>query len=641
MTSPSRYRVVATAGHVDHGKSTLVKALTGIDPDRLREEQERHMTIDLGFASLRLPSEVVVGIVDVPGHRDFIHNMLAGLGGIDAVLLVVAADEGIMPQTREHLDIISLLEIKRGIVVISKADLVEAEWLELVTDEVQSALMGTSLAGAPICIVSSVTGQGLSALISRLGTLLEAAPTPEDAQQPRLPVDRVFSLRGHGTIVTGTLVGGKLHVGDHVLLQPSGTRARIRSLQTHGQSLVEALPGSRVAANLGGVAKEDLRRGEVLVTGDWLQPTTMFDGWLRYLDSAPHVLAHSSRAQLFTGTLDVMVRVRLLSSEELAPGESGWAQFICARPVPLASGDRFILRDVSPSTTIGGGIVVDAHATRRHRRFDPGLQTWLQQLSQATLPERVLLRLRQNSPVSLATVALWLDSPADKALAIVENLASTGSLLFLTGRATPESTFLASAEGWQTLTQAALAAVQAYHAGNPLRIGMAREELRRALRLRQAPFSAALERWLADAVLVAEGDRVRAPGWRVQLDEGERLQAAKAMDRLQEAGASGVTVSELGDIVGAELLRAMLTAGEVVRLPDDIVLAASVYRQAVQAITQALQDKGKLTVAEVRDVLASNRRATLALLSHLDGQGITRREGDYRLLGRRSQELVR
>jgi len=425
-----------------------------------------------------------------------------------------------------------------------------------------------------------------------------------------------------------------------VVLQPSGTRSRIRSLQTHGRSLDEALPGSRVAANLGGVAKEDISRGEVLMAGDWLQPTTMFDGWLRCLEHSPHSLLHGGSAQLFSGTTDAMVRVRLLGPDELAPGESGWAQVICARPVPLARGDRYILRDVSPSATIGGGIVVDAHVPRRHRRFDVGVQSWLRQLSQAAPPEQVLLRLSQSGPVSLAAVALWLDAPTSKAAAVAEDLASTGDLLFLSGRAAAESTFVTSAEAWRALTCSATAAAQAYHVANPLRTGIPREELRRSLRLRQAPFSAALERWLTDGALVGDGDRARLPDWQVQFSEGDRLRAARVVDRLGAAGACGVTVAELGDEISEELLQAMVAVGDLVRLPDDVVLASSIYRQAGRTVSEALQNKGRLTVAEIRDMLTSNRRATLALLSHLDSQGVTRREGDYRVPGRRSQELV-
>jgi len=634
MNPPSRYRVVATAGHVDHGKSSLVKALTGIDPDRLREEQERHMTIDLGFAWLQLPSGMVAGIIDVPGHRDFIHNMLAGVGGIDGVMLVVAADEGIMPQTREHIDILDLLGVRRGLVALTKVDLVEAEWLALVSEETREALAPTSLAGIPQFPVSAVTGAGLGEFRAALDELLLATPPPADDERPRLPVDRVFSLRGHGTIVTGTLVGGRLTVGEQVVLQPSGLKARIRSLQTHGLSLDYALPGSRVAANLAGAQREDVRRGDVLATGNWLRPTLMFDARLRHLAGAPRPLQNGDEVHLFSGTLDAMARVRLLESEELEPGRSEWAQLVCERVLPLARGDRFILRAASPSATIGGGVVLDAHSTRRHRRLDPGVHAWLRTVESASDEELVLLRLNRAGPSAVASVAQWLDAPAGRAQRLVEELAEGNRVIRLQGSAS-ESAIVAEHEGWGSLTKSAQEAVARYHEANPLRSGMGREELRRALRLRREPFAAALDRWLRERLLGGEGDLVRLYGWQVRLSEDEQARGGVLARRLREAGTAGATVAELSALVGEQLLQAMFTSGDAVHLPDDVVLARLTYNQAIAAVVAALRERGSLTVAQVRDLLGSNRRVTLALLAHLDDQGVTRRTGDQRLPGRR------
>ncbi|RMF28066.1 MAG: selenocysteine-specific translation elongation factor, partial [Chloroflexi bacterium] len=350
-------RVIGTAGHVDHGKSTLVKALTGIDPDRLREEKERQMTIDLGFAWLTLPGGEPVGIVDVPGHKDFIENMLAGVGGIDAALFVVAADEGVMPQTREHLAILDLLEVKTGVVAITKADLSESpEWLELVMAEVSETLEGTCLEGAPLIPVSAKTGEGLTELLAALEEVLATSEPRRDRGRPRLPVDRVFTISGFGTVVTGTLIDGSFEIGQEVEIQPQGLRARIRGLQTHKRAIEKAVPGSRVAVNLSGVSKEQLWRGSVVTTPGWLRPTLLVDARLRYLEDARHPLRHNAEVKFFSGSTEVMARVRLLSHQELPPGETGWVQLRLAAPVPLVKGDRFIIRRPSPPATIGGGV---------------------------------------------------------------------------------------------------------------------------------------------------------------------------------------------------------------------------------------------------------------------------------------------
>ena len=634
MTAAPRQRVIATAGHVDHGKSTLVKALTGTDPDRLREEQERQMTIDLGFAFLPLPSGATAAIVDVPGHRDFIHNMLAGLGGIDAVMVVVAADEGIMPQTREHLAILDLLEVHQGLVVITKADLVESEWLDLVQEEVREALRGGSLAEAALLPVSAVTGQGLDELKVALDRLLSQAPPSPDLGRPRLPIDRVFSLKGHGTIVTGTLVGGRLATGEQVVIQPSGTTTRVRSLQTHGEPIAEAQPGSRTAANLVGVDKEQVRRGEVLVTDEWLRPTLLLDVWVRYLDDAARLLEHNASLQFHTGTFEATARVRLLEADVLSPGERQWAQLVLDRPAPVARGDRFILREASPSATVGGGIVVDAHPARRHRRFDPEVAAWLTALRDLPDEPQVAARLRRFGPSSLGALARSLDITASQAGELLDRLVAAATAVQLSSGGA-DAAFYAAADSWRSLSEAALAVVNRYHAAQPLRPGMPREELRRALRLRQAPFAAAVSRWLADGMLAAEGDRLRRAEWRVELTGQRRQRADAALSRLRGAAGAGMTLGEVQTLVDDELARALFSAGEMVRLPDDVVLSGDTYATAVDAIVEAIREKGGLSVAEVRDLLASNRRATLALLGYLDDQGLTKREGDLRVAGRR------
>ncbi|MGC9334755.1 MAG: selenocysteine-specific translation elongation factor, partial [Anaerolineae bacterium] len=392
-------RVIGTAGHVDHGKSTLVRALTGIDPDRLKEEKEREMTIDLGFAWLTLPSGERVGIVDVPGHKDFIKNMLAGVGGIDAALFVVAADEGVMPQTREHLAILDLLQVRGGVVALTKTDLAEDEdWLELVEADLLEVLDGTVLDGAPIVRCSARTGQGLEALLAELDRYLATSAPRRDVGRPRLPVDRVFTIAGFGTVVTGTLSDGSLSAGQEVEIQPSGLKARIRGLQTHREKIEQAVPGSRVAINLTGVSTDEIQRGDVVTVPGWLQPTILIDCHLRYLPDAPGPLKHNAAVGFFSGAAEAQARIRILGHRTMAPGDEGWVQVRLDTPLALGKGDRFIIRQPSPSVTIGGGIVVNPFPGRRYRRFRPEVIDQLETLAHGS-PEEILLQdLERRQP---------------------------------------------------------------------------------------------------------------------------------------------------------------------------------------------------------------------------------------------------
>ncbi len=391
--------VIGTAGHVDHGKSTLVQALTGIDPDRLAEEKAREMTIDLGFAWLTLDG-AEVGVIDVPGHRDFIENMLAGVGGIDLALFVIAADEGVMPQTREHLAILNLLEIPRSVIALTKIDLIDdPEWLELVALEVGETLRlsgGPALAAAPIVPVSARTGAGLAELRAALTAALHQIPPPPDLGRPRLPIDRVFTLSGFGTVVTGTLLDGRLRVGDEIEVQPGGRPARVRGLQTHKTKRETAQPGSRVAVNLTGIDRDALHRGQVLAARGAVRPTLLLDSAYRHLPDADAPLAHNTEVKLFIGAAEVSARARVIGGEQIAPGEAGWLQLALAQPVAAARGDRFILRRPTPGATLGGGRVLDPQPRRRHRRLRPDVVERFRALAQGT-PEELLLCLLYTS----------------------------------------------------------------------------------------------------------------------------------------------------------------------------------------------------------------------------------------------------
>jgi len=362
--------VLGTAGHIDHGKSALVQAITGIDPDRLAEEKERGMTIDLGFAWLKLPSGREIGIIDVPGHERFVKNMLAGAGGIDIAMLVVAANEGVMPQTREHLAILNLLGISRGVVALTKKDLVDSEWLDLVRMEIEEILDSTTLAGAPIVPVSAVTREGLPELISTIDNLLAETEPRKDRGRPRLPIDRVFTIVGAGTVVTGTLIDGSLNVGQDLEIVPAGLKTRLRGLQTHKTSVSIVAPGSRVAANLTSVTTAQVQRGDVLTKPGWFMPTTLVSALLHLLKDARYPLKHNAERSIYVLASEATARIRLLEIEELKPGESGWVQLLLDRPLAIVDGDHFIIR--STTETLGGGVIIDAHA-RRLPRFKPGV----------------------------------------------------------------------------------------------------------------------------------------------------------------------------------------------------------------------------------------------------------------------------
>ena len=454
-------RVIGTAGHVDHGKSRLVEALTGIDPDRLKEEKEREMTIDLGFAWLTLPSGEPVGIVDVPGHRDFIENMLAGVGGIDAALFVVAADEGVMPQTREHLAILDLLGVRNGVVALTKMDLVEdKEWLELVQLDVTELLEGTVLADAPMVPVSVRTGQGLQALLEELDRLVENVPPRSDLGRPRLPVDRVFTIAGFGTVVTGTLIDGSLQVGQEVEILPQGLKARVRGLQTHKEKIERAVPGSRVAVNLTGVSKDEVQRGDVVTTPGWLRPTTLVDVHLRYLDSATRPLRHNAALKFFSGSAEVMAKGRLLDREAIPPGGDGWVQLRLAEAVALARGDRFIVRQPSPAVTVGGGQVVDPHPRRRYRRFRSEVTARLETLARGS-PEEILLQsLEAGQPCQVGTLLERSGLAMEEADQALQQLLDSDQVLILDSKIwqIPNTQYLVisnphliSAAGWDRL----------------------------------------------------------------------------------------------------------------------------------------------------------------------------------------------
>ncbi len=624
---------VGTAGHVDHGKSTLIHALTGIDPDRLREEKERGMTIDLGFAWLTLPSGREISIVDVPGHERFVKNMLAGVGGIDAALLVVAADEGIMPQTREHLAILDLLGIERGLVALTKTDLVDEEWLALVQEEIGQTLEGTTLQGAPIVPVTALRGTGLDSLTRQLDALLETTPAKRDLGRPRLPVDRVFSLGGFGTVVTGTLLDGALHLGQELEVLPRGLATRARGLQSHKSKVELALPGRRVAVNLGGVTTEEIQRGDVVTIPHGLRPTAALDVRLRLLAGLPRPLANATAVSFHSGTAEAVGKVTLLDRDSLAPGEETWAQVRLRSPVTVAKNDLFIIRQLSPGATLGGGQVVDPAPARRHRRRQPGVITSLETLARGTPEEIVLQTVELKEPAEPGAIVRASGLDAAAALEALDTLLHNGGVIRL-GPA------VLSRSGWSRLTGRVAEYLAQYHRQYPLRPGMPREELKSRLQLPSRLFNDVVTRLVAEGALAEAGPAVRLPGHQVRLSAAQQALADRLLARLGATPLTPPSLSELRGELGAtpgtgldeELLGALGALGTIVRVSDDLVFAPETYQAMVEAITAHLRERGKITVAEVRDRFGTSRRYVLPFLEHLDREHVTRRVGDERVL---------
>ncbi len=620
--------VIGTAGHIDHGKSTLVQALTGINPDRLIEEQKRGMTIELGFAWLTLPSGREASVVDVPGHERFIRHMLAGAGGVDVALLVVAADEGVMPQTREHLDILDLLGVSRGVVALTKSDLVDDEWVALVQEDVRASLAHTTLKGVELIPVSATTGAGLDDLRAALDRALDAAPPHADRARPHLPVDRVFTLTGFGTVVTGTLLDGSFGVGQDVEIAPRATRARIRGLQAHKTTLERALPGGRVAINLAGVSTEEVARGDVLALPGLLPPASLLDVRLRAVGDLVAPLTHNMPVTVHTGAAEVAAKLSLLDHETLGAGDEGWVQLRLASPIAVGRGDRVVLRRPSPSATLAGGMVVDAHPAR-HRRFVAGVLQHLETLAAGTPEERIQDALAGSVFRSIGDVAARADLSPDEAAAMLTALGEAGTMH-------QAGALWSSASTWAAVSAAARALLAPYHERYPWRRGLSSEEMRTRLRLAPEVWGAAGGALMAEDVVKVWGDVVGLHEHTPHLSPGQEGRAAAVRTAL---AAAPYTPPTLGDIPGvdAALLEALGESGEIVEIAPGLYLGRAAYDAMVAATLEIIDEADVVTVAALRDRFGTSRKYALAILEHLDDERITRRAGDNRVRGPRAR----
>jgi selenocysteine-specific elongation factor len=628
-------RVIGTAGHVDHGKSTLIEALTGTHPDRLKEERAREMTIELGFGWLTLPNGEEVGIVDVPGHRDFIENMLSGIGGIDAALLVIAADEGVMPQTKEHLAILDLLQIPAGLIILTKTDLAsDSGWLDLVEGDIRSAVSDTVLNDAPILRVSAKTNTGIDELKTALETLLQEKPARPDLNRPRLPIDRIFTISGFGTVVTGTLSDGHLAAGDEVEILPIGLKGRIRGLQTHKKKEERAIPGSRTAVNISGVDVEQIQRGNVLVHPNQYQAARRMDVRFRALKEISKPLHHGDEVKFFVGASETIATLRLLGTEELKAGEEGWLQLELRDPLVAVRGDRYILRRPSPGETLGGGMVVDHQPKGRHKRFDENVLKSLDSLAQGS-PAEVLFEASmalQAAPIKeMVTKSRLTAEAAESAL---HELLEKGQLVLLEdGAKSAKSNALAIAlPHWNTLETTILQLVETYHTQYPLRRGIPREELKSRLKLMPKVFGTMLLYLVGHNSLLDQRGAVSTPGHEIRFGEQEQAHVQTLMRKFESNPYATPSVKECQAEVGEEAFNALVELGELVSVSQDVVFRKKDYDGMVEKIRASIQTSGQITLAEARDMFGTTRKYIQALLEHLDAINLTIREGDVRKL---------
>lgn len=617
--------VIGTAGHVDHGKSTLVKALTGIDPDRLKEEKEREMTTDLGFAWLQLPSGVEVSIVDVPGHERFVKNMLAGVGGMDLVLLIVAADEGVQQQTREHLAILDLLGVEHGIVAITKSDLVDSEWLDLVEAEIEELLVTSSLKGSPIARCSAQTEDGLSELVELLSKATNTLTPRPDVGKPRLWIDRSFSISGFGSVATGTLLGGSIKVGQEVEVIPTLQHGRVRGLQTHNRDISEALPGSRVAVNISGLSHDDINRGSILTRPGWLKATGVVDATVRMAKSTDRKLKHNALINFYSGTAETTARIRLLESDVLFPDQVGWAQLRLENPLPVLEGDLFILR--TGDTTIAGGVIVEINP-KRHRKSDPSVLERLKLISTGSLEEITLVHLQEKGPLDHAGLLSLMDCDSKTLRDTMQQLTSCEKVITILPDNTAQEACYIDILTWESGLSTVEKIIQQHHKTHPLRPGASKEEVRTRLGWHPRPFAGLIHHMFNKGTLSDSGDLVSMATHMPLLSPKQERDMLGYVQGLQLGRFSPPTDNH----PNSDLLSLLIDRGEVVKLSEEVILTATVYEEMLTTTVAYMRTHGSITVGETRDLFSTSRKYVLAFLEYLDKLQVTRRSGDGRIL---------
>lgn len=626
--------IIGTAGHVDHGKTCLIRALTGIETDRLSEEKKRGITIELGFAYLDLPNGERAGIIDVPGHEKFMRNMLAGAGGIDLALLIVAADEGVMPQTLEHLGILSLLDIKKGIVVLTKSDTVDSDWQALVAEEISEHTKGTFLENAPIMPVSSVTGDGIDALRNKIFEMINDVGAKKQNKPFRIPIDRVFSMDGFGTVITGTMIEGHMNEGDEIMVYPSETLGKVRNVQVHSQKVQTAFAGQRVAVNLSNLKKSEIDRGDVLAPAKSMMTTTLLDVKLTVLKNINHEILNSARLHFYHGSRELLCKTTLLDRDKLSAGENGYAQLRLEEKIAVKAGDRFVVRFYSPLETIGGGVIIDP-APQKHKRNDRDCLTSLAKKERGTLKERLEEFIHDASAYfhTTAYVALQMNTPEVDAKRAANELAQTGAIIRITPAIYVHRDFAHS----QATRLCSI--LDAYHKENPLKSGIKREELRsRFLPNRDiAIVDGMLAHYDAEKLIKSADGSISLFDFSVKITTDVADVTSKIEKLYIDAAFTPPATDEVIASMGkprdiSQVHNAMIAAGTLVRMDSQISFHREHYDRAVEQIREYIAQNGNISLGQCRDLLGTSRKYAVAILETLDRQRITKMVGDARIL---------
>ena len=630
--------ILGTAGHIDHGKTTLVKALTGIDTDRLKEEKARGITIELGFAHLTLPGGQLLGIVDVPGHEKFVKNMVAGATGIDLVALVIAADEGVMPQTREHLEICELLRVKTGLVVLTKCDLVDSDWLELVKEDVGKFLKDTFLADAPVVEVSSTTGMGMDELLKTLDMLVKGIAERDVGNFFRLPIDRVFTMKGFGTVVTGTTISGQIDLGAEVTVYPKDVTTRIRGIQVHNREVQSVSAGLRTAINLQGVEKADIERGDVLAAKDSLKPTQLADVSLDLLKSAPRKLKHRSRARFHTGTAEIISTILLLDRDELNPGDSCFAQIRFEKPTVLLRHDRYVIRSYSPVRAIGGGEVLNGVAERRKRRSEKSLSE-LKNLSGGGLSEvtEQFVLTGRFQGVEMSDLPLLTNTGRKRLDEVLKKLLAQKRVVLYDR----ERGLLIHSEFLQAARDEVASTLERYHRENPLREGLLKEELRSRTTGAGNPklFHFLITQMTNEGLIAQEKDSLRLTSHKVTLGAGQeetrrRLEEVYLKSALQPPYFKELK-EEFPGKEATDVLQVMLKEGVLVKVKEDLYFHRATIEALRTRLVEHLREKGEIDTPQFKEMTNVSRKYTIPLLEYFDITQLTVRVGDKRVLRKR------
>jgi selenocysteine-specific elongation factor len=629
--------VVGTAGHVDHGKSTLISALTGINPDRLKEEVERQMTIDLGFAWYTLPSGEEIGIVDVPGHSDFIENMLSGVGGIDAVLFIIAADEGIMAQSREHLDILKLLGIKLGLIVLTKIDMIEdQEWIDLVESEVREFVSGSFLENAPILKVSALENIGLEELSLNLDAILKESAPKKNIHDPRLPIDRIFSIKGFGTIVTGTLLDGTFLEGDQVEILPPGIKSRVRGIQNHKKKQQTAEPGNRTAINLVGVDVDQLQRGDVVCIPGHMRSTKRIDVQVELLDNRISSILHDDNLKIFTGSAQTLARARLINEKELKPGENGWLQLELEKPLLVKRNDRFIIRKPSPAATIGGGLVLSAHPVRRHKRFSKNVVERFDILSTGSDEDIILAQLLGLKVTEFSKLVEISEINEKNAEKIIKQLVKTKKvILFEPMEKLNPSSWLSTKNYWANFSKEIIMVIEAYHKKYPLDSGINIEELSKKLGLTKKAFARVIEKIIFAREIISKNGKIMLESHYIEFSSDQKELVSNLEKVFSNSPFLTPSAQECIEIVGKDVFQALIEIGTIVEVAPGIVFMDRDIQKLISRIKKMFETVNKLSASEFRDQLKTSRKYAIALLEYLDEIGVTKRIDDYRVLKNR------